>query len=156
MNRYEIQAKDFALSADGVHLLRNRFNFKTISFNDIDKASFKRAVETKNVALTLVAGAILIGFSVLQVIGVIKTFNDPHERTIYIESIGLPVLPFLLGGYRIYISVKKVPSLIIEIKNEKHKLSLQDIVKNEELAKLEAYLKGKLGAKLSDANGYIV
>ena len=48
---YDIHAKDFALSADGVHLLRNRFNYKTISFNDINAAGFKRAVETKNISL---------------------------------------------------------------------------------------------------------
>jgi hypothetical protein len=112
-------------------------------------------VETKNIALTVVAGIILIGFSVMQIVGAVRSFNDPAERTIYIESIGLPVLPLLLGGYCIYISVKKVPSLIIEVKNKKHTLSLQDIVKNGKLTQLEAYLKAKLNTKFSDANGYI-
>ncbi|PWK80101.1 hypothetical protein LX99_00565 [Mucilaginibacter oryzae] len=155
MSNYDIRAKDFALSVEGVHLLRNRFNYKTISFTDIDNARFTRAVETKRVTLTLVVGVILTGFAVIQIIGVIRTFNDPAERVIYIESIVLPVLPLLLGGYCIYISVKKVPSLIIEVKNEKHTLSLQDIIKNGGLAQLEAYLKTKLGSKFSDANGYI-
>ncbi|AYL96770.1 hypothetical protein [Mucilaginibacter celer] len=155
MNRYDIEAKDFALSAQGVHLLRNRFNYKTIAFDDIDRADFRRAVETKNVVLTLVAGAALIVFSILQIIGVIKSFNNPHVHVIYIESIGLPVLPLLLGGYCIYISVKKVPSLIIEGKDEKHKLSVKEIVNNQALAQLETYLKAKLGSRFSDANGHI-
>jgi len=56
MNNYDFTSKDFALSAEGVHLLRNGFNHKTISFYDVEKATFKRAADTKNVGLTLMQG----------------------------------------------------------------------------------------------------
>jgi hypothetical protein len=49
MTNYDIESKDFALSPEGIHLLRNRFNYKTIDFSDINKATFTRAADTKNI-----------------------------------------------------------------------------------------------------------
>jgi len=151
MNNYDIQSKDFALSAQGIHLLRNRFNYKTINYDDIRKATFARAAETKNVALTLIVGILFITFSVYNTIGVYQNFYDPTVHRIYIESIALPVLPVLLGIYCIYIAVKKVPSLIIELENQKHTLSVQDIYKAELVGVLEVYLKEKLRTRFYDS-----
>jgi hypothetical protein len=151
MNNYDIQSKDFALSAQGVHLLRNRFNYKTINYNDVHKATFARAVETKNVVLTLIAGILFVGFAVYNAIGVFENFHNPAVHRIYIESIVLPVLPLLLGLYCIYIAVKKVPSLIIELESQKHTLSLEDIYKAGEIEILEIYLKEKLRTRFYDS-----
>ncbi len=146
---YDFESKDFALSANGVHLLRNGFNFKTISFQELDKATFKKDVEPKNVGLTLIAGILLILFALFQSKGVYESFNDPAEYTIYIESIVLPVLPFLIGLYCIFISAKKVPTLLVEKKNEKHKLNLKDAINNHQLDDLKAYLRTKLRTKFN-------
>ncbi len=106
MITYDIESKDFALSQQGIHLLRNRFNYKTITFYDIDKATFTRASDTKNIVLALIAGILLIVFAIYQTIGVFQDFHDPEVHRIYIESIVLPVLPLLVGLYCIYIAVK--------------------------------------------------
>ena len=111
--RYRIK-KDFALSPEGIHLLRNRFNYKTINFSDIYKATFTRAADTKNVVLTAIAGVLLIAIAVYQAIGVYQDFIDPSVSHIYIESIAVLTLPFLAGIYCIYTALKKVPLLIIE------------------------------------------
>jgi len=151
MNNYDIQSKDFALSPQGIHLLRNRFNYKTINYDDIRKAAFARAVETKNVVITLIVRILLITFAVYNAIGVYENFHDPTVHRIYIESIVLPVLPVLLGLYCIYIAVKKVPSLLIELENQKHKLSIQDIYKAGQVQVLETYLKEKPKARFYDS-----
>ena len=151
MTNYDIESRDFALSPQGIHLLRNRFNYKTINFYDIHKATFTRAAETKNVLPALIAGTLLVAFAVYRAIGVYQDFQDPSVHHIYIESIMLPVLPLLLGLYCIYIAVKKVPLLIIELKGEKHKLSLRDIINAGQTAALEAYLKEKLREKFYDS-----
>lgn len=148
MNNYDFESKDFALSDKGVHLLRNRFNYKTISFTELDKATFTKDVETKNVGLTWVVGILLILFAIFQSKGVYESFNDPSVREIYIESIVLPVLPFLIGLYCVYISVKKVPTLLVEIPGGKYKLNLEDIIKSQQLDNLQAYLKTKLRTKV--------
>jgi hypothetical protein len=151
MTNYVIESKDFALSPEGVHLLRNRFNYKTLDFYDIDKATFTRAAETKHVLLTLIVGALLVAFAVYQTISVYEDFQDPSVYRIYIESIILPVLPLLVGLYCIYIAVKKVPLLIIELKSEKYKLSLRDIISDGRMQVLETYLKEKLREKFYDS-----
>ena len=143
MTNFDIESTDFALSAQGIHLLRNRFNYKTISFYDVNKATFTRAVETKNVVITLIAGTLLLAFAVYEATGVYEDFYDPAVRHIYVESIMLPVLPLLLGLYCIYIAVKKVPLLLIELNGEKHKLSLKNIDAGR-MAVLETFLKEKL------------
>jgi len=56
-----------------------------------------------------------------------------------------------VGLYCIYVAVKKVPLLIIELKSEKHKLSLQDIIITGRMEILETYLKVKLREKFYDS-----
>ena len=151
MANYDFESRDFALSPQGVHLMRNRFNYKTIDFNDVDKASFTRAVETINVALCLIAGVLLIAFTVYHLIGVYEDFFDPTVRHIYIESIVAAVLPLAAGLYCIYIAIKKIPLLIIESKKATFKLSLKDIIKTGDTEVLRAYLKGKLRERFQDS-----
>jgi hypothetical protein len=150
MTNYDIESRDFALSQQGIHLLRNRFNYKTINFYDVHKATFTRAADTKNVVFILIVGLLLVAFAVYQAVGVYEDFHDPSVYHIYIEAILLPVFPLLLGLYCVYIAVKKVPLLIIELNSEKHKLSLKDIINAGRMEVLETYLKEKLREKFYD------
>jgi hypothetical protein len=93
MNTYDFESTDFALSMQGVHLLRSGFNYKTIDYPDIDKATIKRTREIKNVILSMTFGFFLFAFAILQTLDVINIFNDPNVHTIYIESIILPLFP---------------------------------------------------------------
>lgn len=151
MTGYDIESKDFALSPRGVHLLRKRFNYKTIGFYEIHKATFSRAADTKNVVLTLTAAILFVAFAVYQTIGVYEDFHNPSVHHIYIESILLPVFPLLLGLYCFYIAVKKVPLLIIELSSEKYKLNLQDVINAGQMGPLESYLKEKLRERFYDS-----
>lgn len=144
MANYDIVSNDFALSDEGIHLLRNRFNYRTINFYEVQKATFTKAVDTRNPVFTIIAGVLLIAFAVYQAIGVFEDFNDPTVHHIYIQSILLPVLPILTGFYCIYISIKKVPLLIIVLDEEKYKLSLQGFISAGRLEVVEKYLKEKL------------
>lgn len=147
MTNYDIESKDFSLSPLGLHLLRNKFNYKTINLADVDKAYFTRAPETKNVALALLIGVVFVVFAIYSAICVYDDFHDPLAYHIYIESIMLPVFPLLAGSYCIYIAVKKIPLLIIELKNKKYKLSVVDVINTGQLYELESYLKEKLNAR---------
>jgi len=147
MSNYDIESKGFALSPEGVHLLRKRFNYKTIDFSDIHKANLTKAADTKNIALTAIAGVLLVTAGLDMAIGVYKDFTAYHFDA---KSGVLPVLPLLLGLYCIYIAVKKVPLLIIDLKNEKHKLGLQDIIDAGRITFLENYLKEKLRDRFYD------
>jgi|GEM_PF-3432531 len=150
MNNYDFISKDFALSAEGVHLLRNGFNHKTINFYDVEKATFKRAADTNNVWLTLIAGGLLILFALLQSLGVVMSFYGADFHIIHTSSIAVVALPFAAGIYCIYMVVKKVPLLLVEAGNKKYKLSLEDIIKKQQKENLKVYLTGKLNVRFYD------
>lgn len=150
MSNYDFESKDFALSAEGVHLLRNRFNYKTIDFYDIDKAILTKAAETTNGALCLIAGCLLIAFAIYYAVGIYNDFYNPSVYHIEIQNIVIPVLPLLCGFYCIYIAVKKVPLLVLESKNKQHKFSLKGMIDAGRIDNLRAYLKGKLRERFYD------
>jgi len=157
MNTYDFESTDFALSMQGVHLLRGRFNYKTIEYGDINKATIKRTREIKNVILSMTFGVFLLAFAILQTLLVINVFGDPNVHKIYIESIILPLLPGLVGIYLIYIANKKGLMLIIETKGKSEKLRLSGFVKNKNTYQLRNYLIARLSDRLvileSDLDG---
>jgi len=148
MNTYDFEATDFALSIQGVHLLRSGFNYKTIEYLDIDKATIKRTREIKNVFLSMIFGFFLLAFAILQTLNVINTFNDPNVHKIYIESIILPLFPGLIGIYLIYVSNKKGLVLILETGSNRQKLRLSAFVKTNNTNQLRNYLNARLSNRL--------
>lgn len=149
MSIYIFESTDFALSDKGIHLLRNRYNYKTIEYNMVDKATIKKGAEIKNVVPCLVIGICLLGFAILQTRHMINIFNDPSVTIIYIEAIVLPVLPGLVGIYLVYIAVKKGIVLIIDTGTKKYKLRLRDFIKDNTKEKVIKYLTEKLSYKIS-------
>ena len=148
MNTYDFEATDFALSTQGVHLLRSGFNYKTVQYTEIDKATIKRAREIKNVFLSMIFGTCLLVFAILQIMFVIGLFKNPNVHKIYIESIILPLLPGLFGIYLLYIANKKGLILIIETGSKIRKLRLSDFVKDNNTSKLINYLNTQLSNRL--------
>ncbi len=45
---YKYEAEQFGISEKSLHLLRNRFNYKTIDFNQIDSITIKKGKTMKN------------------------------------------------------------------------------------------------------------
>ena len=144
MSSYDFEATDFALSNKGVHLLRSGYNYTTIEYESIEKATIKRGPEINNVVLVFVLGIGLVAYALFQSLYVLGLFKNPDVRVIYIESIVLPVLPGLLGFYLIYIATKKGPILIIETSKTKQKLRLRDLIKSNKMEDLRNYLSQKL------------
>ena len=153
MNTYDFEATDFALSPEGLHLLRSRYNYKTIRYQEIEKATVKRASEYKNTMLCLILGILLVVFALFEIIYVIQLFLNPRVHVIYIESILLPILPGFIGIYLIYIATKKGPVLIIESGSKKRKLRLRDFTKDNKIINVISYLGEKLSYKISIQSG---
>jgi hypothetical protein len=145
---YHFQSEDFALSEDGIHLLRNKFNFKTISYDQVTNATMQKAVEIKRPMVILVAGILMLVFAVKQILWVFWMFNNPHESRIYIESIVVPVIPGLLGIYCVYSAIRKGPVLTVAADKATYKLRLRAIEKGNQLPELTKYLDAKLKLRL--------
>jgi hypothetical protein len=54
MNMYDFEGTDFALSSKGIHLLRGRYNYKTIEYENVQKVIIKRGTEIHNVIVAYV------------------------------------------------------------------------------------------------------
>jgi hypothetical protein len=145
MPAYQFQTEDFALSPDGVHLLRNQFNFKTIAYKEIRQARIERSVEIRNAPVIFCIGILLVAFAFYQTRWVIWLFNDPRTFHIDITSILLPIIPLLLGSYCLYVSVRKGPVLRLQEGTRVHKLRLRPAVKENLTAELERCMAAQLG-----------
>lgn len=147
VSKYTFQTASFGLSDEGIHLLRSGYNYKTLPYPDIRKATLKRGVTIKNWLIILVSGMALMGFAVYQSAHVYRQFLDPTVPAVHLESIVLPLLPLLLGNYCIYISLKRTTILKVKYRGGKTKLSLKNIVINNEADQLAAFLQDKLGTR---------
>jgi hypothetical protein len=145
---FDFEATDFALSKNGIHLLRNRYNYKTINYKEVNKAIVRKAPEIKNYLLILIFGIILIAFAVKVAIGIIRLFENPDVKVVYIEHIVLPVIPALMGFYMIWTALRRGPILFIETNTTNHQLRLREFKKNGNAAELLTYLSNNLYNKV--------
>ena len=147
MSNYTFETDRFALSDEGVHLLRSGYNYKTLAYPDIRRATLKKGVAIKNWLLVLLLGVGLISFAVYQAAHLYHLFMDPNTHKVYIESILLPVLPLLLGNYCIYISLKRTTILKVKYRGGKTKLPLGELVSHNDAVLLTTFLQEKLGSQ---------
>lgn len=141
MSKYKFQTQEFGVSETGIHLLRSNYNYETINYNDISLFEITKGKVIRNWILILTIGFGLIGFSIYYVSGLIDVFNDHSIHAIYIEEIVVPVLPFLLGGYCIFISMKTGIIFKIISNDKKDFFPLEEIIKRNELEDFINYLK---------------
>ena len=151
MTEYLFETKDFGLSAEGIHFLRSRFNYKTIAYNEVRQISIEKGKEINNWLVVLIIGIGLIVFSVFYSVNLYFNFIDPNVHVIYIEQIVTPVLPIILGFYCIFSSLKQGIILIISIsENKKVRFPLKDIIKGNRKAELIKFLAERLNIKFKN------
>ncbi|HSY62570.1 MAG TPA: hypothetical protein VK796_11870 [Cytophaga sp.] len=141
MSYYKFTTNGFGISETGIHLLRSNFNYKTIDFKDITLVQIKKGKLINNWLLIFIFGIGLITFSSYCVFKLVIAFNDDSVRRIFIEQIILPVLPLLLGGFRLYTSARN--GMVITIRNNRKDVSypLEDLIKKDEYQDFIDYLK---------------
>lgn len=145
MSNYTLETDRFALSDEGIHLLRSGYNYKTLPYRDVRRATLKKGVAIKNWLVVLLLGIGLIGFAVYQAAHLYHQFMDPTVLRVSIEAIILPVLPLILGNYCIYVSLKRTTILKVKYRGGKAKLPLGELVHYNETAQLISFLQDKLG-----------
>ncbi|MCE7996872.1 MAG: hypothetical protein HEP71_33230 [Roseivirga sp.] len=142
MPDYKFHDNHLGLSDEGIHLLRNGYNYKTLDFKEIGRVEIKKGNALKNRLVLLIIGLGMIGFSIFFVVRLISLFNSDAYFRISIQEILIPLFPFLLGSYCLYAIAKK--ETILKINGPKtQKFSLSSFEKNGELESLKAYLKTK-------------
>lgn len=144
MNTYDFEEEDFALSQEGIHLLRSRYNYKTILFNDVKTAIIKKVSSIKNILLCSILATLLIGFSVYEIVRLYFFFTEPYKFRIDVYYVVLPVLPGAVGGYLVYLILRKEPILEIISSSNLIKLRITKTIKQGKLIELKNYLLSNL------------
>lgn len=146
MIEYRYADSDFALSEEGLHLLRSGYNYETISYPSIEKLAFRNASPVRSPLLAIVLGILFIGLSVLQAYRVYQQFQDPEVHKIYIEAIVVVVLPFLVGCYLLYVALRKEFLLIVVSGGKTRKLSVKGLRASGRLPEAERFLRARIGS----------
>jgi hypothetical protein len=124
MSKYQYETDQFGISEEGIHLLRSRFNYETISYSTIEAIQFEKGKQIKNWVLMLIIGLALLGIGLFMAYKVICEFffaNNFHR--FYMEQFALPVLPIFIGAYSLYYSLKN--GTILKVQRDKKQIKIR-------------------------------
>lgn len=138
MKEYKFETDQFGLTGEGIHLLRSRYNYETITFRQINKIRFERSRIVNNWMILFIAGLAGIAFSFYYAFILYEVFNDDRVHNIYIEEIMIPFLPFIFGIFMVYSSLRTGTMMIVSYGNKKKRLPLEKLKKE---GKLDDFLK---------------
>jgi hypothetical protein len=149
MINYFFETREFGVSDVGIHLLRSRFNYQTIEFNQIDSLTIERGKELNNWIAILIIGLALVTFSVYYSLRLFNIIDNNEVKVIYIEEILIPLIPFMLGGYCLYSSTRNGTILRIRtINNGANKFPLKELETDNKVQPFQDFLKEKLSTKV--------
>ncbi|OJJ23456.1 hypothetical protein BKI52_03585 [marine bacterium AO1-C] len=147
--KYLFETKEFGVSEEGFHLLRSRYNYATISFEQTNLVWIGVGQELKNWLIILLIGLGLFGFSIYSSLTIFQAFTDDSIDTIYIEEILIPVIPFFMGAYCIFMGLRKGQIMRVQTQEGKLKqLSLNELSKNKQMEEFQTLLLEKLQGKI--------
>ena len=148
MTNYHFEAREFGVSDRGIHLLRSRFNYETIEFNQVDSLTIEKGKELNNWIAILTIGLALVSFSVWYSLRLFNIIDNNEVNVIYIEEILVPLIPFMLGGYCLYSSTRTGKILRVKTtKNRTHKFPLKELEKDNKVRSLEEFLSETLNTR---------
>jgi hypothetical protein len=124
--------------------LRSGYNYQTIAFVEIENATIKKASAIKNILLCTILAALLLGFSFYEIMRLYFFFTEPYSFSIDVHYVVLPVLPGAIGGYLLYLILRKEPILEIIYQSKLVKLKITKTIKQGKLQALESYLRNYL------------
>jgi hypothetical protein len=149
MTNYYFETREFGISDNGIHLLRSRFNYETVQFDQVDCLTIEKGKELNNWIVILIIGLGLVAFSLYYSLRLFNIIDNNEVNVIYIEEILVPLIPFMLGGYCLYSSTRNGKILRLKtIKNKTDKFPLRELEKDNRIGQFQDFLKEKLNTKI--------
>ncbi|MEM6524637.1 MAG: hypothetical protein AAGF85_17560 [Bacteroidota bacterium] len=137
---YKFESDKFAFSDNQLHLLRNKYNFRSFSNSEIHSISIRKGKQVNNWVVLLVLGMAMIGFSIYYALRLHYLLSEGIIRSIYVEEILIPLIPTMLGGYCVYSSVRNgIVATVILNSGKTYNFPLGSLSGNS-ATELEAYL----------------
>ncbi|WP_224996470.1 hypothetical protein [Cesiribacter sp. SM1] len=130
MSKYHFQTDKVGFSDEGLHLLRNRFNFKTISYKKIHSIEIMQGWEMNNWLVLLLFGLLLVIFAFSAALSLYLNYIDPNVHIIYTEQILMILLPLMMGLFTIYSALQRGEVLWVSYGTQKLKFPLKALHKS--------------------------
>jgi hypothetical protein len=145
INSYQFETSQFGISDQGIHLLRNRFNYQTITFSQVDSLVIEKGRVLKHWPIILLLGIGMAAFAVFYSIALVNLLSDELGPKLEINEVIVPLMPFLLGWFCIYFSLRIETIMKVGGPQMREKrLSLAELEKAGRLEEFRIYMKGKL------------
>ncbi|MDJ1499471.1 hypothetical protein [Xanthocytophaga agilis] len=138
--KYKFETPEFGISAQGIHLLRNRYNYQTYSFQDIDTIQIGQGRLVNNWILIFLIGLALTAGALYYIYNLYLAFIEERVSHFYVEQILIPVLPLFVGMYCLWTSLRKGKTLTILYNGKTKCLPLVRLEKNNQLEVFRCYL----------------
>jgi hypothetical protein len=122
MSVYYFETDKFGVSDSGIHLLRSRYNYKTIEFKSVTEIYIRNGHQVNNWLLALIIGIALVLAGIYAGWNVLYDYFWGTRYNFYIEEFVVPVLPLFVGTYCIVVALRK--GLVMEIVSESGTLKL--------------------------------
>jgi hypothetical protein len=145
MEPYKFETDQFGLSDTNIHLLRSRFNYKTIPLSSVQKLSIVRGKQVNNWLVLLFFGLALTAFGLFTAFKVIYEYffaNNYHQ--FYIQQFVIPILPLFAGLYCIYNSLISGPVLFVTTGSKMIRLPIKNLEKKVQVDDLIVFLKSNV------------
>ena len=137
MSLYKFETERFGLSDTGLHLLRGRYNYKTIAYAELDEIVLDKGHQVNNWFLSLIIGLALVAGSLFLACSAFLK----HEWHAAYMGIVLTTLPVFLGAYIIYFSLKIGFVLKIRINEKVSSFPIEQLKKQSQIGELVKYLE---------------
>ena len=148
MNNYLFQSTEFAISDNGIHLLRSGFSYKTIRWNEVDSIKIRKGKELNNSWIVFLLGLILLTLAAYLTIRTVDIlmFKEHTER--YVKMLLFLLIPFI-GVYFVYNSMRT--GVIMSVNYAAHKkqmFPLNEIIEQNRLNEFKSLMTAKLGTRV--------
>lgn len=140
---YRFRTSEFGVSNQGIHLLRSGYNYKTISFNELETIAITRGKELHNWWVIFIVGAAVVLFGIALSIHVINMVISDDFPTGNLRMLFVLFIPFV-GVYFVYNSVQM--GLVLKVKcsdGSRWIFPLKEIARAKQLPAFHRYLNDK-------------
>jgi len=144
--KYAFHTNQFGINPEGVHLLRNNFNYQLIPFIAINSITIRKGKDFRNWPLMLAVGLIFMAFAVYHTMNIVDFFQSDRGGTYYLETLILPFFPALFGVLLVVLSFRTTMGIELVTDDKKHWLSLRSFVKAGSMADFATYLRSLVPA----------
>jgi len=137
---YKYSDNYLGISEHKVHLLRNKFEYQSIPFNQINEVKFKKGKAIKNWMIILTLGILLLSVGLFISKNIFLYYFSDEPGTIHIETIVASIFTVVFGVFLIIQSLKTEHILEIHYENKTKKFGVKSFDRESQLDNLISYL----------------